>query len=184
MDLLRLNNVKFSLHKYANDHCLWTLWILTICCVSFFVLILSIWLTIDKNNLINHILEFSKNLIQTSLILLIHFTMWIKLNVNNKDTTTTPVMLFWCFTCFEYSNFKYILHTLFYCFYFWLWTGSCTFDLRSYSFKIKLISVSFGKTLPYWAGEICQATSLHPYSPNIMDIGVCSYYVQHKVAKG
>ena len=129
MDLLRLNNVEFSFHKYANDHCLWTLWILTICCVSFFVLILSIWLAIDPNNLTNHILEFSKNLIQTSLILLIHFTKWIKLNVNNKDTTTTPVMLFWCFTCFEHSNFKYILHTLFYCFYFWLWIGSCTLDL-------------------------------------------------------
>ena len=35
--LLHLNNVKFSSHKYANDHCLWTLWTLIICCVSLFV---------------------------------------------------------------------------------------------------------------------------------------------------
>ena len=35
--LLHLSNVKFSSHKYANDHCLWTLWTLIICCVSLFV---------------------------------------------------------------------------------------------------------------------------------------------------
>ena len=85
---------------------------------------------------------------------------WVK----SKDTTTTLVMLFWCLTYFEQSNFKHILHTLFYCFYFWLWRGSCPLDLRSYSFKIKLLSLSLWKSLPYWAGKICQTTSLHPYS--------------------
>lgn len=111
-------------------------------------MILSIFSTSDPSNLTNHILEFSKNVIKTSLILLMHFNIWIRLKVNiNKDTTTTSVMLFWCFTYFEHNNFEHILHTLFYGFYHWLWTGSCPLDLASYSFRYKVIFSIFRKSI-------------------------------------
>lgn len=130
MDLWHFNNVKFLEHEYANDRVPWS------CFLFLCVMILFIFSTSDPSNLTNHILEFSKNVIKTSLILLMHFNIWIRLKVNiNKDTTTTSVMLFWCFTYFEHNNFEHILHTLFYGFYHWLWTGSCPLDLASYSFR-------------------------------------------------
>ena len=41
-------------------------------------------------------------------------------------------------------------------------------------FQINIFSVPMGKTLPCWAGKICQNTNLVPYSPNKIGRGIQS----------
>ena len=72
-DLWHLHNVNLFLHKYANDHCLWTLWTMTRDdCVSFSCL--DIWDCLQWSKVI------SKNLMKFSLIWGLHFTL---LNYSN-----------------------------------------------------------------------------------------------------
>ena len=51
MDLWHSNNIKVIVRKFLKDDCLNTELLNYVDCTSFFVLILSVWLTIKPNNL-------------------------------------------------------------------------------------------------------------------------------------
>ena len=67
-----LSNVKFFWHKYANDHCLWTLWTLPICWLYFFFFYWFFSFCLQSNQVIQRII-FSKKLIKNALIWLIMY---------------------------------------------------------------------------------------------------------------